>query len=277
MPALEEVKSSWADDVEEEGPASSAALPPTSEVIENGCKIVTDYKVDEDGRKVKVITTYKIERIKVSKSVAQRKTWKKFGESKNDKPGPNAATTTVAEDVIMQFVSSKEEDKPEENILEKLKDKGAVKCRNCSGDHWTTKCPHGTTNLNLEKSIDKAPGLGGMGMDDKKPGNKYVAPGFRDGGAKRLDLRGGRDEAAIRVSNLSDSTTDVDLEDLVKQFGPIQKLYLAKDKNTNLCKGFAYIHFKSRSDAEKAIKSLNGHGYDHLILNAEWSKPLNPN
>lgn len=85
--------------------------------------------------------------------------------------------------------------------------------------------------------------------------------------------KGNRDDAlAIRVSNLSESTQDADLEDLVKPFGPISKLYLAKDKITGLCKGFAYIHFKSRSDAAKAIQTLNGYGYDHLILSVDWSK-----
>lgn len=83
-----------------------------------------------------------------------------------------------------------------------------------------------------------------------------------------------RDDAtAIRINNLSDSTTESDLEELVRPFGPIQKLYLAKEKSTGLCKGFAYVHFKFRNDAAKAIANLNGHGYDHLILIAEWSKP----
>lgn len=99
---------------------------------------------------------------------------------------------------------------------------------------------------------------------------------MRDGAVKRTDntnMARRDDTTAIRVSNLSESTTENDLEDLVKPFGPIQKLYLAKDKVTGACKGFAYIHFKFRNDAAKAITSLNGHGYDHLILNVDWSKP----
>lgn len=80
------------------------------------------------------------------------------------------------------------------------------------------------------------------------------------------------DMTAIRISNLSDSTTDPDLEELVRPFGPVSKIFLAKDKQTGQCKGFAYIHFKFRSDAAKAIAQLNGHGYDHLILGVDWSK-----
>lgn len=83
-----------------------------------------------------------------------------------------------------------------------------------------------------------------------------------------------RDDAtAIRISNLSNSTTEFDLDDLIKPFGPTSKIYLAKDKQTGMCKGFAYIHFKYKNDAAKAIAKLHGHGYDHLILNVDWSKP----
>jgi len=69
--------------------------------------------------------------------------------------------------------------------------------------------------------------------------------------------------------------TEADLEELVKKIGPQSKMYLARDKNTGLCKGFAYVHFKQRKDAAAAIEILNGHGYDHLILSVEWSKPQN--
>lgn len=65
--------------------------------------------------------------------------------------------------------------------------------------------------------------------------NKYVAPYLRDGGAGRGTGReppGARrdDVAAIRISNLSNFAVEADLEDLVKGFGPVQKLYLAKEK-----------------------------------------------
>lgn len=116
--AAEDIKSSWADEVELEG----GALPPPTEVRENGFKIVTEYKY-EDEKKVKIVRTYKIEKRTVSKSIALRKTWKKFGECSNDKPGPNPATTIVSEDVYMQYVTSKEEDnkQEDESTIDKLK------------------------------------------------------------------------------------------------------------------------------------------------------------
>lgn len=50
-------------------------LPPPSESFDKntGTRIVTEYKINEDGKKVKVVKTYKTETRKVSKSIAKRK------------------------------------------------------------------------------------------------------------------------------------------------------------------------------------------------------------
>ena len=52
-----------------------ADLPPPSESFDKntGTRIVTEYKINEDGKKVKVVKTYKTETRKVSKSIAKRK------------------------------------------------------------------------------------------------------------------------------------------------------------------------------------------------------------
>lgn len=81
------------------------------------------------------------------------------------------------------------------------------------------------------------------------------------------------DTAAIRVSNLSENTQEGDLQELFKPFGHIARIFLAKDKATGQCKGFAFINYYKKEDAAKAIATLNGYGYDHLILSVEWAKP----
>ena len=51
------------------------------------------------------------------------------------------------------------------------------------------------------------------------------------------------DTAAIRVSNLSENVQDNDLQELFRPFGHIARIFLAKDKMTGQCKGFAFINY----------------------------------
>lgn len=76
----------------------------------------------------------------------------------------------------------------------------------------------------------------------------------------------------MRVTNLSENARDSDLQELFGRIGEISRIFLSKDKNTGQSRGFAFVSYKRREDAERAIKTLNGYGYDHLILTVEWSK-----
>ena len=88
---------------------------------------------------------------------------------------------------------------------------------------------------------------------------------------------------------MSEETKEQDLRDLFGHFGPIHRVYLAKDKTMQrskvttslksqyiitviLIQGFAFINYYKRTDAQMAIQELDGHGYDHLILKVEWAK-----
>ena len=51
MPEADTVQSSWADEIEE---VDESTLPPPMEKIQGDYKIVTSYKFNEDGKKVKV-------------------------------------------------------------------------------------------------------------------------------------------------------------------------------------------------------------------------------
>uniref|UniRef100_A0A8C5BZX0 Eukaryotic translation initiation factor 3 subunit G n=1 Tax=Gadus morhua TaxID=8049 RepID=A0A8C5BZX0_GADMO len=294
MPSIEfdDSKPSWADQVEEEG--DEGTLPPIKEIIKGNIKTITEYKIDEDGKKSKIIRTFKIETRKASKAVARRKNWKKFGTSEYDALGPNVATTTVSDDVFMTFLSSKEDlnaTDQDEDPMNKLKGQKIVSCRICKGDHWTTRCPYKDTLGPMQKEL--ADQLGLSTGDSAKPAaepepaqpaqsktGKYVPPSLRDGSTRRGESmqpnrRGTDDNATIRVTNLSEDTRETDLQELFRPFGSISRIYLAKDKNTGQSKGFAFISFHRREDAARAIAGVSGFGYDHLILNVEWAKPSN--
>jgi len=107
-------------------------------------------------------------------------------------------------------------------------------------------------------------------------GSRYVPPSMRNSDGSRMATPAYQerdDTTTVRVSNLSDDVTDQDLRDLFRRFGSIQRVYLAKDRETGLSRGFAFVNFYSRDDAQTAINKLDGHGYDHLILSVSWAAP----
>lgn len=270
-----EVKTSWADQVEE----GDAPFPSYNEVIEGNTKIVTECKYNEQGKKIKIIRHYKIETRLVSKSIAQRKAWKKFGFALNDPPGPNPANTICAEEVFMQYVSDKDDEKQmDDDPLSKLKNTKLVKCRICASDHWTTSCPYKGSVLPpdalLPKDEKPTTGVPSAADAEKAKSGKYVPPNLREGGNRHGEsMQSPHELATVRVTNLSEDTRETDLQELFRNFGNIQRIYLAKDKASGQSKGFAFITFHRRDDASKAIHYLNGYGYDHLILSVEWAKP----
>jgi len=91
---------------------------------------------------------------------------------------------------------------------------------------------------------------------------------------------GAEKDTTIRVSNLTKSVCEDDLRDLFGRFGRVVRVALPKTeviRDGEVFKeprGFAYVTFMNPSDAEIAFSTLQGYGYDHLILKLEWSKPI---
>jgi len=80
------------------------------------------------------------------------------------------------------------------------------------------------------------------------------------------------DLATIRITNLSEDTTEQDVADLVKRFGPTSRVFVARDRELNICKGFAFVSYYDKEHAERAMAKLDGFGYDNLILKVEWAR-----
>jgi translation initiation factor 3 subunit G len=79
----------------------------------------------------------------------------------------------------------------------------------------------------------------------------------------------------IRVTNLSEDTSEQDVRDLFLRFGNLQRVYLARNKITQVSRGFAFVSFYNRKDAEQAMDKLQGYGYDNLILRLEFAASSN--
>jgi len=86
-------------------------------------------------------------------------------------------------------------------------------------------------------------------------------------------MRQNRDELpTLRITNISDETQENDLRELFGAFGKVVRVYVGRDRETGVGKGYAFVSFEERANAQKAMEKLNGRGYDNLILNVQWSR-----
>jgi translation initiation factor 3 subunit G len=287
-------KHDWADDDDIE--ETSSELPPPQTITnKDGTKTIISFHYNENGEKVKTTrrVRYVTHKETVNPRVADRKTWSKLGQSAKDPVGPAPDTTSVGENIIFRpsvnwRKDAKEEGDAQEQLKDKLKDK-KVKCRICNGEHFTARCPYKDTMAPVGEAAggDAASGMGddmsaqaAGGAAGKK--GSYVPPALRGGpgGAAAAGDRmsggskyGERDDlATLRVTNVSEMAEEGELRDMFERFGRVTRVFLAKDRETGMAKGFAFISFADRGDAVKACNKMDGFGFKHLILRVEFAK-----
>jgi len=246
-----------------------------------GIKTIVEYGTNAQGEKVKITRKVKVvsKQVKVNKHVLERQDWEKFGDCKGLPKGPEQNITYQSFEIIhLDLRPKKREEEKEESSLDKLSGTSSiVVCRNCGETgHWTLKCPK---RQNIEVFANKPDLQEKFGATDTtKPGvgaagGRYVPVHMR-GGEESKPVSSLRDEGhALRVTNLAEDVTEDDLADLFRRFGHTQRIYLARDRQTGESRGFAFVNYSMRRDAETAIENLNGHGYANLILRVEWAKP----
>jgi len=289
-------RTDWAEDDE---PDLATALPaPQHTKNKDGTETIVTIFLNEDGKKVK--RTQRIR--KVTKrtyekaGVAERRAWPKMGLEAGRPAGPQPDTTTLGENIIFRpqvgFKSgAAEQPTAEEDQKSQQLKQMKIKCRICSGEHFTTKCPFkdtmapegeaGAGHADLDGDVGAAtlqnlaaggPAKGASGAG----GSSYVPPHLRNGGGATGERMGGKferdDLATLRVTNVSEFAEEDELRALFERFGRVTRVFLAKDRETGKAKGFAFVSFVDRSDAAVACEKMDGFGYGHLILRVEFAK-----
>lgn len=267
-------RTDWAEEEDE----NDLALPQqTVTKNKDGTETIVSYRINEDGKKVKTTRRIKKTVIKqvVNPRVAERKAWAKFGQEKGKPAGPQTDTVSVAENIVFRPQSNwkaAQEDKGEDE-KKKLELKNAkIKCRICSGDHFTTKCPFKDTmapegaDAPADMPDDAPGGAGGLGTGS----GGYVPPHLRGkmGGGEKMG--GGKfdrdDSATLRVTNVSEFAEEQDLRDMFSRYGHVTRVFLAKDRETGRAKGFAFISYADRADAAKACEKMDGCKFFDFLL-----------
>jgi len=67
---------------------------------------------------------------------------------------------------------------------------------------------------------------------------------------------------SLRVGNLPFSATADDMSPLFEKFGDIGDIYFPLERGTGRSRGFAFVRYYDKRDAEDAIDALNGRTYD---------------
>jgi translation initiation factor 3 subunit G len=246
-------------------------LPPRQEstVDAKGIKTVVEWSLDDKGQKIKTTTKVRVftQQQRTSKSCFERQQWALFGEAAASADN-STATIRSKEDIFMETpAEAKEADENSNKMggdlqaaMETMRKRNALRragVLESSGE--------------VGPQDDDGPNGGFSGLRAGGEG-KYVPPSLRRAGggpagdgpvAPPMPLE---DRTKIRVTNISEDTTEGDLRELFGAFGRIYRVYLAKDPETMQSRGFAFVSYTNERDAQNAMDALQGYGYDYLIL-----------
>lgn len=236
---VSETQSLWVDEDEEEF---------ETPVDKNGFKQRVKVSVNSKGQKVKTTSNIRVKEVttRTPKRVLARRNLPKFGLAVS-----NDRNTSVVDLVTLEH--------PDDQLTENM----------AGGD---------TSKYNLPGASKR------KGLQDLDFGPESSVPSStldtNDGMPIREKIVNRDHENTIRVSNLSKRVSEDDLYDLFSHYGPIFRVSLPRavrkgedGVETREPRGFAYIAYKYRGDAEAAMENLQNYGYDHLVLNLEWAKP----
>ena len=77
----------------------------------------------------------------------------------------------------------------------------------------------------------------------------------------------------IYIGNLSYNTTEDALKALFDDFGVVENVKVIKDRHSGKSKGFGFLEMPSNSEADQAIKALNGKRVDGFNIKVNPADP----
>ena len=80
----------------------------------------------------------------------------------------------------------------------------------------------------------------------------------------------------LYVGNLSYSVTKNDLEKIFSEYGSVSEAILIEDRNTGRSKGFGFIEMENPSEADNAVKELDGKSIQGRNIKVNEAQPRAP-
>lgn len=75
------------------------------------------------------------------------------------------------------------------------------------------------------------------------------------------------------VGNLSYDATDQDLQELFETFGSVIDVFIAKNRESNRPRGFAFVTMSQSEEMNAAIEALNGRKFLGRALTVNEARP----
>jgi RNA recognition motif-containing protein len=80
-------------------------------------------------------------------------------------------------------------------------------------------------------------------------------------------------DTKLYIGNLPYETTEDDLRSLFSNAGTVNSVALIKDRDTGHSKGFAFVEMSSQSEAEQAVKNLDGKTVGNREIKVNKARP----
>lgn len=206
--------------------------------------------------------------------------WPRFGKAENEDP---SETTDISYDEV--YMQDPNEQEPQEDMAEKIRRaqiEQAMKARvKAMLDKEEQERKFAEAGLGAPGAAGAGPGPGiggGLGGGPGAAAGPGAGPGAAAGTGKyqaAFSNSMGRfsEEPKIKVSSLDEAATEEDLRDLCSHYGMVDRVHIARDRETFDSRGFAFVSFLTRRDAQRALEGLNRKPYGYRVLHVEWAKP----
>ncbi len=77
----------------------------------------------------------------------------------------------------------------------------------------------------------------------------------------------------LYVGSLSYSTTEDQLLSLFSDYGSVETVSIVRDRFSDESKGFGFVDIPNNSQADKAIKALNGSSFQGRLIKVNQAQP----
>ncbi|KAG5175678.1 hypothetical protein JKP88DRAFT_216645 [Tribonema minus] len=80
----------------------------------------------------------------------------------------------------------------------------------------------------------------------------------------------------LKVDNISFRATAEDVRDAFAKFGEIGDVYIPRERATGQMRGFAFVRFMDKRDAEDALHRMDGQDLDGRVLRIQFAMERRP-